>query len=104
MWLARFAFLLGMVVLLGCGAPTTATGGAEAEADGLADSVKSALQDVADTGELGEGFGEARGMTEGLIELDPERGNKLSADLDAIEALATPDERKAKAKEIVDSL
>ena len=43
-------------------------------------------------------------MTEGLIEIDPERGNKLSADLDAIEALATPDERKAKAKEIADSL
>ena len=104
MWLARFFVLLGMVVLLGCGPESTATGGPESEADGLVDSVKSALQDVADTGQIGEGFGEARGMTDELKETDPERGNKLSADLDALEALATPDERKAKAQEIVDSL
>ena len=104
MWLARFAFLLGMVVLLGCGPEGAATGGAEAEADGLVDSIKSALLDVAETGEMGEPFGEARGMADGLLETDPERGKKLSADLDALEALTDKDERKAKAKEIADSL
>ena len=104
MWLARFAFLLGMVVLLGCGPEGTATGGADAEEDGLVDSIKSALLNVAETGEMGESFGEACGMVEEVVERDPERGNKISADLDALQALTDMDERKAKAKEIADSL
>lgn len=104
MWLARFLFLLGMITVLGCGSGASAPPDADEAAAGLLDSVKSALQDVADSGEIGEAFGEARGMTEELKETDASKADSILKDLDALEALTTPDERKAKAKEIISSL
>ena len=103
MWLVRIAFLLGMVVLIGCG-PGSTTEGPDAVSDSMVQSIKSALQDVAETGEMGEAFGEARGMVAELKETNPEIGNKLSADLEAMENLSSPDEIKAKAKEIAEGL
>jgi hypothetical protein len=93
------------VVALGCGgAGEPATSQPDAMADGLVDTIETCLQDVAETGELGESFGEARGMAESVAEYDAERGAKIQAELKALEALSSPDERKAKAKEIIDSL
>jgi hypothetical protein len=103
MWLVRSLLLLSVVVILGCGAGG-APAGPDAEADSTVMSIKSVLEGIAQTGKIDESFGEARGMTDELKETKPEIGNKLSADLDALEALSSPEEIKAKAKEIADGL
>ena len=99
MWMVRFCFLLGMVAVLGCGSETRPP--AEPEGDALTKEVKQALENVAETG---EGLGEARGVLESLKEIDAAQADRISKDLDALEALSSPDEKKAKAKEIADKL
>lgn len=93
----RILMLLVVVAIVGCNAsesvnvtpPTTSA----------MENAKSALNEIAESGELGSGMMTVR---EGLEA--SEEGKALLPDLDALEALTAPEEIKAKAKEMADKL
>ena len=92
------------VAMLGCGSGGPGPLDSDAQVDDLVEGIKSTLEGIAQDGQMGEAFGEVRGMTDELKTIDSEKGGSISKDLDALEALSTPDEIKAKAKEIASKL
>lgn len=105
MWFARFVLLLGVVVVLGCGSGAPKPPSAEEEADTLKQDMTMVLEDIAKTGDLEEAGPDLRLMVEeGLRESDSAKADSISKELDALEALTSPAQIKAKAKEIISKL
>ena len=85
--------------LVGCGAPAEQV---EKVAPAGPPPAKAMLEGVAASGELGSGAQEIRSALD--KESDPAKKEALLKDMDALEKAATPDEVKAKAKEMADKL
>lgn len=93
MSILRFLVLLAAVALVGCN-----TGSAPVSVDApeaTSSSAKTALEAIAESGEIGS---EIMGIREAL------EGSPLLAELDELEAMTDADAIKAKAKEMADKL
>ena len=101
MWFARLLLVLGMVALVGCGPKETTE---QVEEPASQDQVKSALENVVETGEVDSGLMTAREQLEAMQATDAAKAEELLKDLDALESLRDPAQIKAKAKEMVDKL
>ena len=66
--------------------------------------IKSALEDVAETGELGSGMMNVEQGLEAMKSNDAEKAAKVSAAVDQLNSASTANARKAKAKEILEML
>ena len=97
----RILALLGLVAVLGCGGGENATTVEEAPPDS---QIQSALQSVAETGVVDSGIMLVRAQLEVLKETDALKADALLKDLDALEASRSPDQVKAKAKEMLGKL
>ena len=101
---ARVALVLVMLLVVGCGdgpapvpvQPPAAPAGVEA--------AKSVLQGIADSGEVGSGIEGLRTALEELQQSDSAKATALLSDLTALEAASSPDQAKAKAKEMLGKL
>ena len=98
--------LLGMVAVFGCGSEDSGTVVPSSESGLVAEQIKSSLQGIIESGEIDKEMGleELCGLAEELKATDSAKGEAVLKELDALQALSTPDEIKAKAKEIADSL
>ena len=104
MWFLRVLALLGMIAMVGCDAGAPPPQDSSSEADSLVEGVKSAVEGIAATGQIDEGFQEAQSMASDLNDLDSAKGGSLVKDLQDLKALSSPAEIKAKAKEIAAKL
>ena len=94
----RILILLAVAVVVGCQGGDESINVQPTQAP-AAQSAKAILESAAETGELGSAMMELRTSLEGF-----EEGKALLPDLDALEAMADPEEIKAKAKEMADKL
>lgn len=93
MSILRFLVLLAAVAMVGC---DTASGPVSVDApEATTSSAKTALEAIAETGEMGS---EVMDIREAL------EGSPLLADLDELEAMSETEAIKAKAKEMADKL
>ena len=103
--LVRGSIVLIVLAMIGCGGGGPAPVAVEppAQTAGI-DAVKSMLQDVAGSGELGSGAEGLRTALEAMKGSDAAKATALLADLDALEASGSPDAAKAKATEMLGKL
>ncbi len=106
MRLIQFLLLLGVVAVVGCDSGGGGTVDASSESDAFTEQIKASLQSISESGEIDAemGLGEIRTFAEDLKAADSAKGETVLKELDALEALSSPDERKAKAKEIISTL
>lgn len=97
MWLARFLPLLVIAAAIGCGPSDTSV---PAQQAAPVDQVKSALQNVADTGVIDSGIMTVREQIEAMKATDSAKAEELLTDLDALEKLSG-DAAKKKATEML---
>ena len=102
----NFLLLLGVVAVVGCGSEGGGTVDASSESNAFTEQIKASLQSISESGEIDAemGLGELRTVAEDLKASDSAKGETILKELDALEALSSPDERKAKAKEIISTL
>jgi hypothetical protein len=100
----RASLVLMSLFLMGCGGGPAPVAVQPPATPAAAEAAKSALQTVADTGELGSGLETLRTALEELKQSDSEKATALLADLDALEASSSPDAAKSKAKEMLGKL
>lgn len=100
--------LLLILSIMGCGGATNDTAG---DSDGSATNnitstadMKTALESIAKTGEMGSAAMGFRETLEGLKQSDAAKADKLLADLDKLEAASSPAAVKKIAKQMVDKL
>lgn len=98
---ARFFLVLGLVALLGCGPQETTQ---RVEEPSGQDQVKSALENVAESGQIDSGLMIVRDELEAMKATDAAKAEELLSDLDALQALTDPAQAKAKAQEMIDKL
>jgi len=94
----RMCFVLVALVMVGCGGGPAPIAVDPPATPAAAETAKSVLQTVADTGELGSG---AEGLRTAIQELNKP---DLLADVDALESASDPEAAKAKAKEMLGKL
>ncbi|MCA9125284.1 MAG: hypothetical protein H6821_14025 [Planctomycetaceae bacterium] len=94
----RVSLVLVALVMVGCGGGPAPIAVEPPAASGAADTAKSVLEGVIESGELGSGAEELRTAIQGLNKPD------LLADVDALESASSPDAAKAKAKEMLGKL
>ncbi len=100
MWLARILFALVFVTLIGCNSADTST---PVQQSAPTDQVKSALQNVADTGVIDSGIVTVREQLDTLKATDAAKAETLLKDLDELEKLSG-DAAKKKAEEMIGKL
>lgn len=93
----RILMLLAVVAFIGCQANESEQ--VEVQTTPAAEAAKAALNEVAESGQLGSGMMTVRESMEQL-----EEGKALLPELDALEAMTDPEQIKAKAKEIAEKL
>jgi len=99
MWFARVMFLVVFVALIGCSGEKTTP----VQQAAPTDQVKSALQNVADTGTIDSGLVTVRDQLEAMKATDAAKADALLKDLDELEGLSG-DAAKKKATEMIGKL
>lgn len=94
-------FLLPLAILLGC---TQRPAPVKVQPPKASDQVKTALQDLAQRGEITSGIGELKTNLEAMKATDSAKATALLADCEELVTLTTPDAIKAKAQEMLGKL
>lgn len=99
--------LLFGITVMGCGATNDSAGDSDGSATNNITStadMKTALESIAKTGEMGSAAMGFRETLDGLKQSDAAKADKLLADLDKLEAASSPAAVKKIAKQMVDKL
>ena len=98
--------LLFVMTCVGCGGGDAGGEDTAAETNNITSTadMKSALESIAQTGEMGSAAMGFRDTLEGLKQSDAAKADKLLADLDKLEAASSPAATKKIAKQMADQL
>lgn len=98
--------LLFVMTCVGCGGGDNAGGDTVVETNNITSTadMKSALESIAQTGEMGSAAMGFRETLDGLKQSDAAKADKLLSDLDKLEAASTPAATKKIAKQMADQL
>ncbi len=99
MWFIRLLFVLTFVTMIGCGGEQSTP----VQEAAPTDQVKSALQNVAESGMIDSGIMTAREQLEGMKATDAAKAEGLLKDLDELEGLSAGAAKK-KATEMIGKL
>jgi len=100
----RVSFVVIVLAMVGCDSGPAPVAVEPPASSAAAETVKSILQGVSESGELGSGAEELRGALEEMKQSDSATATTLLADLAALESSRDPDAAKAKAKEMLGKL
>ncbi|WP_339726988.1 hypothetical protein [uncultured Gimesia sp.] len=98
--------LLFVLTCVGCGGAGSGDGDPVAETNNITSTadMKSALESIAQTGEMGSAAMGFRETLDGLKQSDAAKAEKLLTDLEKLEAASTPAATKKIAKQMADQL
>jgi len=99
---SRFLVLLGVIAVVGCGPSAQLTGSAQEETP--TDIAKATLEQIVESGQAGSEIGAMMVAFEEMRATDAATADALIEDGNAMMAMSSPDEIKAKAKEMLAKL
>lgn len=103
MYVLRFAAVLAVVAMIGCGSGVRTESVDEVKVTPTG-AVKTTLEHVAETGEVGSELGELMQKLEEMKETDAATAEALRPDAETLMGVSDPEEAKSLAKKMLEKL